>query len=98
MASTVRSVSAAVVTAAAMYWLDPTSGRRRNARFRDQLGGATRHVRRAIGVGSRDLAHRLRGVAARIRSLFDDDAVDDPTLVERVRASLGRAIAHPGAL
>jgi uncharacterized membrane protein len=98
VSSTLRSLSGAAVTAAVMYWLDPSSGRRRRARFRDRLGSAARDMRAAVGVGSRDLAHRLRGAAARTRSLFDADVVDDPTLVERVRTCLGRTVAHPGAL
>ena len=87
-----------MVTAAAMYWLDPASGRRRRARFRDRLAHTARDSWKAVELGSRDLGHRLRGAVARTRSLFDDKVVDDPTLVERVRACLGRAVAHPGAL
>src|SRR5258708_1688220 len=98
MASTVRSLSGAAVAAAAMYWLDPTCGRRRRARFRDRIVSVAREVRNGIAVGSRDLAHRLRGVTRGLRTLFDDDAVDDPVLSARVRACIGRVVAHPGAL
>jgi len=88
----------AATAAAAMYWFDPASGRRRRARLRDQLGRVVRNVRNAMEVGSRDLVNRLLGAAARTRSLFDTNVVDEVTLVERVRACLGRVVGHPGAI
>jgi uncharacterized membrane protein len=98
MTSTLRRLSGAAVAAAAMYWLDPVSGRRRRARLRDQLGSTARDAWDAVEMSSRDLAHRLRGMTARARSLLDKGVVDDPVLAARVRACLGRAVAHPGAL
>jgi uncharacterized membrane protein len=98
MASTLRSVSGAAVAAAAMYWLDPASGRRRRARLRDQLRSAASDMWDGLVVGGRDLAHRLQGAAARARSSFDEDVIDDSVLVERVRTRLGRAVSHPRAV
>lgn len=98
MPSATRSLSAAVLSAAAMYWLDPSSGRRRRARLKDQLGSALRGARHTLDVGARDLGHRMEGVAAQVRYRFSDGSVDDSVLAERVRACLGRAVSHPGAI
>lgn len=55
-------------------------------------------TRHGVDVGARDLAHRVGGIAAEARHLFDDREVDDGVLAERVRACLGRAVSHPGAI
>lgn len=55
-------------------------------------------TRHGMDVGARDLAHRMGGIAAEARHLFDDGQVDDGVLAERVRACLGRAVSHPGAI
>jgi len=81
-----------------MYWFDPTSGRRRRARLRDRALSLAKDTRHGVDVGARDLAHRMGGMAAEARHLFDDGQCDDGVLGERIRASLGRAVAHPGAV
>ena len=86
------------VGAGLMYMLDPQRGGRRRAMLRDQLvrGG---HV--ALDFGdktARDLANRTKGVVAESWSSFRDRPVDDDTLLERVRAKLGRAVSHPRAV
>ena len=98
MNSALRSLGGAALAAAAMYWFDPTSGRRRRARLRDQLTSASGDLRTAIDVGGRDLAHRVRGTLAVARSAYNGSRVNDSVLSERVRAALGRAVSHPGAI
>ncbi len=98
MSTASRCLSAAALSAAAMYWFDPVSGRRRRARLRDRLVSWVRDMRHTFDVGRRDLTHRMRGLAAEARHLFDDGEVNDAVLVERVRACLGRAVSHPGAI
>lgn len=98
MASATRCLTGALVSAAAMYWLDPTSGRRRRVRLREELLHSLRDARHTIDVGGRDLAHRAGGVAARVRYAFDRGEASDIVLAERVRACLGRAVSHPGAI
>jgi hypothetical protein len=44
------------------------------------------------------MAHRVTGVAARLRRPFRQESVDDAVLAERVRAQLGRAVSHPRAI
>ena len=81
-----------------MYWFDPTSGRRRRARLRDRALSLAKDTRHGVDVGARDLAHRMGGMAAEARHFFDDGQCDDGVLGERVRACLGRAVSHPGAV
>jgi uncharacterized membrane protein len=55
-------------------------------------------LRSAIEVGGRDLAHRIEGRLAVARSVYNGRTVNDGVLAERVRAALGRAVSHPGAI
>jgi hypothetical protein len=77
---------------------DPAAGRRRRARARDQLVRASRRTRDALDTTTRDVVNRTTGIVATARGRFRDDHVDDPTLVERVRAKLGRICSHPRAI
>jgi uncharacterized membrane protein len=94
-----RGFGGALIGALAMYWLDPTSGRRRRARLADQLVHAAARSRRLLDAGGRDLAHRIQGMGARARgAVFDGGPCDDQVLADRVRAGLGRAVSHPGSV
>jgi len=53
-----RTLSAAVLAATAMYWFDPSSGRRRRARFGDQLQQLVRKVGRGLDASAHESAHR----------------------------------------
>jgi hypothetical protein len=92
-------VSTALLGAAAMYLLDPDRGRRRRAVARDK---ARRLVHRGSGLvdaARRDAAHRLHALGAKARRFTARGSmVSDEVLVERVRARLGRVIAHPHAV
>lgn len=82
-----------------MYMADPREGARRRARLREAAAHAA-HVLNAAGVmTSRDVQHRVSGVAARLLGHFvvQPEPIDD-VLVERVRARLGRLVSHPGAI
>lgn len=99
MGSATRCLTGALLAAAAMYWFDPVSGRRRRARLRDQLASTARDARHIVDVGSRDLGHRLWGLLAVVRqAAADPGEADDRVIEERVRACLGRAVSHPGAI
>jgi hypothetical protein len=92
-------VSAAALGAAAMYVLDPDRGRRRRALARDK---ARRFVNRGsdlVDAARRDAAHRFHALRAKATYFTRQrGAPSDEVLVERVRARLGRAIAHPHAV
>jgi hypothetical protein len=93
-----RSLAGVAFGAAAMFWLDPRSGRRRRARLVEQIRSRTAHFNDAVGVAGRDARHRARGLRARVSALFRREEVSDEVLAERVRAALGRAVSHSGAI
>ncbi|GAA5058684.1 putative membrane protein [Thermocatellispora tengchongensis] len=84
--------------AAAAYLLDPDRGRARRARLRDKTGHTVHVMRNGGGVLARDLSNRGRGVAGNARYRIAGRRVDDRVLHERVRAELGRHVAHPHAV
>ena len=85
--------------ALAMYFLDPSQGRRRRARTRDKLVHAAKVVNDAGKVTARDTAHRAQGVLAGAKRMFSpQEAVSDEALAGRVRAALGRVVSHSHAL
>lgn len=81
-----------------MYFFDPERGRRRRARVRDKVKHTLNVSTDAAGTTGRDLAHRAAGTAARVRGAFRRRSVDDVVLLQRVRAQLGRVVAHPHAI
>lgn len=99
MTSQVRSaIGGAVAAGISMYLLDPDRGARRRALVRDKATRAARKTREAARATGHDLGNRLSGVQARARRRLRDEAADDATLRERVRATLGRATPHHRAL
>jgi uncharacterized membrane protein len=84
--------------AAAMYFLDPHSGRRRRARTRDKAVHASRVLSEAGRVTARDAQQRVSGLIAGTKRLFRHEEVPDEVLVGRVRAALGRVVSHPHAV
>jgi uncharacterized membrane protein len=81
-----------------MYMLDPERGHRRRAMARDRAAWALHKVQYTLDRSLRDLGHRVQGAAAEVISDLVPEHVDDPVLVQRVRARLGRAVSHPGAI
>ncbi|MFI7642869.1 SRPBCC family protein [Nonomuraea sp. NPDC049400] len=88
----------AAVGAAVEYLFDPDRGRSRRAKVRDQASHATHQLTYGVGRLSRDLRNRSRGVAAGTRFRLAGRSADDRILYERVRAQIGRYLAHPHAV
>ncbi|MGA5760707.1 SRPBCC family protein [Nonomuraea bangladeshensis] len=84
--------------AAVAYFCDPVRGRSRRAIGRDKAAHATHKLRDGLGVLSRDLTNRSRGLAAAVRYRCRSQSVDDRVLHERVRAELGRHVSHAHAV
>lgn len=88
----------AAIGALAMYFSDPDRGRRRRALTRDKFVRVVHRSSDAMDVATRDLNNRVHGLRARASHLFragrKRDA-DDPVLMARIRARIGRAITHP---
>jgi uncharacterized membrane protein len=81
-----------------MYLLDPDRGARRRSLLRDKGVHASRVLGEGLGTTARDLRNRSSGAAARISGRFRPDQGTDEVVNQRVRAALGRAVSHPGAV
>jgi uncharacterized membrane protein len=81
-----------------MYFLDPDRGARRRHLLVDRVSRAGHVTSEGLETAARDLGNRARGLAATARSRVRRDAADDRVIEERVRAELGRAVSHPGAI
>ncbi len=88
----------AALGGAAMYLFDPDKGRRRRALIRDQANKATHDFKDFVEKGQRDLSHRSSSIVGRVRSKLFRRKPNDDVLAERVRAKMGRYVAHPGAI
>ena len=96
MGTLFRIAAAFAAGAAAMYYLDPDTGRRRRALVRDR-GVAARHdLEDYASATSRRAADQLQGAAARTRSRVSREPIDDEQLHERIRSKLGRVVERPG--
>ena len=87
----------AALGATGAFLLDPELGRRRRTLIRDKVTRGMTEGREFSDAASKDLQQRARGLAASMRSLRTGRTPDE-TLVERVRAKLGRYCSHPGAI
>jgi BON domain len=86
------------IGAAVIFMMDPAGGGRRRALVRDKIVRASRLTRDGLDATARDMGNRARGIAAATRSRLSNGEVDDDTLIERVRAKLGRVSSHPRAI
>jgi uncharacterized membrane protein len=81
-----------------MYLLDPSLGRRRRARLRDQAVRLSHDTTQAARVFARDFGQRSYGLMAETKSRFSANGGGDEVIRERVRSKLGRVVSHPHAL
>jgi hypothetical protein len=84
--------------ASLMYLADPGQGRRRRARLRELTVHSVHAAKSIAGMTSRDVEHRMSGLAARTLSRLTEEVPSDGVLTARVRARLGRLVSHPGAV
>jgi BON domain len=93
-------VGGAGLGAAFMYLFDPDCGKQRRAVLRNRILHGVRSSGDTLGVVSRSLANRSRGLLARARSRSPlvPEPVSDPVLAERVRSQIGHAVTHAGAI
>jgi uncharacterized membrane protein len=90
--------AALAVGAALMYGFDPSQGRRRRARLRDEADHLAHTAVRGANRAAFDAAHRVQGLGARLRWAFATRTADNQVIAERVRACLGRCCSHPHAV
>jgi len=91
-------ITGAGIGAAVVFMLDPNGGTARRARVRDQIVRASRKTRDALDTTARDMRNRAQGIIAVTRLRFASEEVGDETLIQRVRATLGRWCSHPRAI
>jgi hypothetical protein len=84
----------AAMGAAAMYYWDPKSGKRRRQRMVDMANHQLAVKKRALAVMHRDFENRARGVGCAIQEFGIMSPVDDKVLELRVIAAIGRFTAH----
>ena len=98
MNSIVRFAASLAAGAAAMYFFDPATGRRRRAQARDRTAAACGDADRYVRGKCNHVAGRLQGVVAETRSRLASHPIDDARLYERIRARLGHLMEHAGAI
>jgi hypothetical protein len=81
-----------------MFLLDPNLGRRRRHIIRDKARSLAHEAEDHIGKKSRHFRNHAHGLVAETRARLQEDVVDDFTLIERVRAALGRVARYPRAI
>jgi hyperosmotically inducible periplasmic protein len=96
--SAIPSAGAIALGAAAMYWLDPVSGRRRRALALDQMQKAWTYGRELADKKSRHLRNRAQGMLSETAALFHGDRPTDDVLQARVRAELGLVCSQPSMI
>jgi hypothetical protein len=89
-------VVGAVLGVISMYLADPRSGARRRSVLFDRARRMGHEAARRIGQRSRDLSHRMRGMAYRSTATLRIRDVSDEQLESRIRSRIGRAVSHPG--
>ncbi|HEV8377988.1 MAG TPA: BON domain-containing protein, partial [Tepidisphaeraceae bacterium] len=76
----------------AMYFLDPLDGARRRHMFRDKFLSAFGRMATSLERQGRNIWNRANGMMHEARSSFSHEQVDDNTLTERVRSTMGRYV------
>jgi osmotically-inducible protein OsmY len=95
----VVALAGAGIGAGIMYFADPREGTRRRARLREMTVHAVHTLNDVAGMTSRDVQHRVSGLAARALShVIEEEPPSDDVVVARVRARLGRLVSHPGTI
>ena len=98
MNALLKVATAFAAGAAAMYLLDPETGRRRRALMRERSGGAARDLQDSVRSAGRNASNRLQGRIAETKSHMAADPVDDDTLQDRIQAKIGHLVDRPSAI
>ena len=94
----ITAAGAGIAGAGLMYFLDPSSGKRRRATWIGKTIRFSKAGVRAVDKTARDARHRAQGIVAQTVHAFRTEEVDDDILVQRVRSATGRVASHPSAI
>jgi len=94
----IAAVACLAVGVGAMYFLDPRDGARRRTVFRDKFLSAFGRMATSLEKQGRNLMNRTKGLASNARSSMSREQVDDQTLTDRIRATIGRYTDNVGAI
>jgi hypothetical protein len=92
------AIACLAIGVGAMYFLDPRDGARRRATFRDKFLSAFGRMATSLERQSRNISNRITGLAHDARSKFSSEEIDDQTLTDRIRATIGRYVDNAGAI
>jgi osmotically-inducible protein OsmY len=98
MNALLKVAAAFAAGAAAMYLMDPETGRRRRALVRERSGGAARDLQDSVLGAGRNAANRVRGTLAETQSHMAGEPVDDDRLHDRIQAKIGHLLDRPSAV
>ncbi|HEV8293409.1 MAG TPA: BON domain-containing protein [Tepidisphaeraceae bacterium] len=82
----------------AMYLLDPVDGERRRHVFRDKFLSAFGRMATKLEKQGRNIWNHATGMAYEARSSLSREQIDDRTLSERIRSTMGRYVDNVGAI
>jgi osmotically-inducible protein OsmY len=84
--------------AGAMFFLDPQAGARRRSLLRGQTTKFRHRAGDTLDSVSKQVQNRAKGAVAETRKRIANEPVSDETLVERVRADMGRYVSYPSLI
>jgi hypothetical protein len=91
-----RSIVGVALTAAAVYFLDPVSGRQRRVLLQDQYRRTARRIDRSARHARRDLSERY--FASRAKEQTPTRQKSDRVVSKTVRGAIRQSVAHPEAI
>jgi len=97
MPTLIPIVVSALIGAIGMFMLDPRMGKRRRALLRDKLVRAKHEASDTLddaAIMAGRMRDRAMGTMTEMKNRQDQEAVEDETLKERVRAEMGRHVTH----
>lgn len=86
------------IGALAMYFYDPERGGTRRALLRDKLNSLWKIKMDTKETMLKDARNRLTGFLYRAKSRVIPGSATDRQVAERIRARIGHAVSHPGAI
>lgn len=81
-----------------MYLFDPERGNHRRTKVRDQANNVAQKTRESLDSTKQDMSNRVQGLRSEVRYRFGQEQMPDDRLAERITATVGRLVGHPGAV